>query len=176
MIEPETQTAETASASDTRNCSLGPISDPGLAMLREQVKNIMIPLLIKVFHIKLEAQQASSPPSRLQSRQPEEKVQELVAQLDKLDEDLKLMIGWCQSCRNQVQKVLSEINEELKAPSSIHSGFETNPAVQKSFTEAVANQQESLKKAKALHHQEEDSSESSAAHEKNTWWDRFFKR
>lgn len=178
MIEPDTHPADPlATAPDTRSCSIGPISDPGLAMLREQVKNIMIPLLIKVFHIKLEAQQASSPPSRLQSKQPEEKVQELVQQLEKLDEDLKLMIGWCQSCRNQVGKVLSEVNTELKTPSPIHPPMETNPAVHKSFTDALANQQETLRKAKSLHTSKESSCpDSSSTDEKNPWWDRFFKR
>ena len=146
-------------------------------MLREQVKNIMIPLLIKVFHIKLQVQQASSPPSRLQAREPEEKVKELIFQLDKLDEDLKLMISWCQSCRNQVNKVLSEADAELKVPSSIHSGFETNQALHKSFTDALAGHHESLKKAKSLDKApiEEDDPSSLDTPEKNLWWDRFFK-
>lgn len=178
MIEFETHSPDATTATpDGRNCSVSPISDPGLAMLREQVKNIMIPLLIKVFHIKLEAQQASSPPSRLQSKQPENKVQELVLQLEKLDEDLKLMIGWCQSCRNQVGKVLAEVNTELKPPSPIHSPMETNPAVHKSFTDALASQQEAVRKAKSLHTPKESSCPNSPpVDEKNPWWDRFFKR
>jgi len=178
MIEPDTLTPDPVDAiSDARNSSVSPLSDPGLAMLREQVKNIMIPLLIKVFHIKLQVQQASSPPSRLQAREPEEKVKELIFQLDKLDEDLKLMISWCQSCRNQVNKVLSEADEELKVPSPIHSGFETNPAVHKSFTEALAGHHENLKKAKSLDLPltDEDYPLFSDTPEKNLWWDRFFK-
>ena len=178
MIEEQTQTSDPIDpAGETKSSSIGPLSDPGLAILREQVKNIMIPLLIKVFHIKLQVQQASSPPSRLQAREPEEKVKELIFQLDKLDEDLKLMISWCQSCRKQVNKVLSEADAELKVPSSIHSGFETNQALHKSFTDALANHHESLKKVKSFDKAPPDEDDPSSADtpEKNLWWDRFFK-
>ena len=59
MIEEQTQTSDPIDpAGETKSSSIGPLSDPGLAILREQVKNIMIPLLIKVFHIKLQVQQA----------------------------------------------------------------------------------------------------------------------
>jgi hypothetical protein len=175
MIEQTSDTEKQIDpTSDTRSNYVGPLADPGLAMLRETVKNVMIPLLIKVFHVKLEVQQASSPPSRLQNKQPEHKVDDLIGQLSKLDEDLQLMIGWCQSCRNQVQKVITEVHQECKSPSPIHSAIHTNPAVQKSFTEALAGQNEQLKKANSYCSVTETQAASSLIEKKEKWWNRFF--
>jgi hypothetical protein len=164
-----------SSSTDQRSNYVGPIADPGLAMLREQVKNIMIPLLIKVFHIKLELQQASSPPSRLQSRQPEEKVKELLEQIQKLDCDLQLMIGWCQSCKNQVQKVIQEVEQESKIQSPIYSASSADPMLQKSFSDAVAGRQQSLSNARLLTG-ESPKNDTQGYQEKNPWWNRIFKR
>jgi len=176
MIDQMSQAEQKSNSTpDQRSSYIGPISDPGLAMLREQVKNIMIPLLIKVFHIKLELQQASSPPSRFQTKQPQDKVKELLDQIHKLDDDLQLMIGWCQSCKNQVQKVLQEVQEESKPASQIHSASSANPAVQKSFSGAVADQQEAIKNVKPLA-SEPGSKDSDSYQEKNPWWNRIFKR
>ena len=155
------------------------ISDAGLSQLREQVKSIMIPLLIKIFHLKIEAQQASSPPSRLMSSEPEGKIVDVCHQLEGLDEDLKLMIGWCQSSRNQIQKVLQEINQELKPPSSITGSFsETNPNVQKSFVDALATQKEYIKKIKDSHQRSKPlvaKTELSSEKSQSSWWLRIFK-
>jgi arginyl-tRNA synthetase len=161
---------------DIKNCSISPISDPSLAMLREQIKSIMIPLLIKVFHIKLEAQQSSSPPCRLTNKVSESKVEELKSQLENLDEDLRMISVWCQSCRNQIQKVLDEIKVDFKT-SIIKSGFTTNPNVQKSFSDALASQKEELKKSAATMLPQESSDEQKTANEstRHPWWNRFFK-
>ena len=175
MIEQITDTEESIPpVSDTRSHYVGPIADPGLANLRETVKNVMIPLLIKVFHVKLEVQQASSPPSRLQSKQPEEKVQDLIAQLTKLDDDLKLIMGWCHSCRNQIQKVITEVHEECKSPSPIHSAIYTNPAVQKSFIDAVTSQQDLLKKPHMPPSAKETTEPAIFSNKPHKWWNRFF--
>ncbi len=161
---------------ELKNCSISPISDPSLAMLREQIKNIMIPLLIKVFHIKLEAQQSSSPPCRLTNKVSESKVEELKYQLENLDEDLKMISVWCQSCRNQIQKVLDEIKTDFK-PSSIQSGFTTNPNVQKSFSDVMAGHSEELKKASTTSLSQEGVDKQKIASDtiRHPWWDRFFK-
>jgi hypothetical protein len=177
MQEQKTHPSETTTHhTDIKNCSISPISDPSLAMLREQIKSIMIPLLIKVFHIKLEAQQSSSPPCRLTNKVSESKVEELKSQLENLDEDLRMISVWCQSCRNQIQKVLDEIKVDFK-PSSIQSGFTTNPNVQKSFTDALASQKEDRKKTSAPPLSQEDYDKPKIANEsiKHPWWDRFFK-
>ncbi len=172
MVE---QADSKTSHADTRASYVGPISDPGLAMLREQVKNIMIPLLIRVFHIKLEVQQASSPPSRFYSKQPEEKVQELIDQLHKLDQDLQMMIGWCQSCRSQVQKVTTEVDQELKPRSQIHSVVSSNPSVQKSYTEAISSHQDTCNQTRTLPSTTEDDSAPSSLSHKPSWWDKILK-
>ncbi len=43
----------------------GTLSDPSLIQLRDQIKKVMIPLLIKTFQFKLELSQSLSLPSRL---------------------------------------------------------------------------------------------------------------
>ena len=113
-------------------------SDPGLSQLRKQIKNIMIPLLIKVFHLRLEVQQTKAPPSRLHSKEPKPALTELIDQLKKLDEDLAILQGWSQSCRSQIEKVLSEAEQGSQPPTNhIQAEGKGNPAVEKSFQKAV---------------------------------------
>ncbi len=94
-------------------------ADPDLSQLREQIKKIMIPTLIKAFELRLAAQQASMPPSRLTGCTPDlAKVEEIRQQLEKLQDDLKLLHLWCESCENQVSKVMQEVlctAEKLKS-------------------------------------------------------------
>jgi hypothetical protein len=170
MSELHTDTAPTPSseASLKSNCitSSGSISDPSLSQLREQIKNAMIPLLIKVFHLRLEVQQASSPPSRLHHKTTKAPIDDLVVQLQKLDEDLKLLQLWSQSCRNQVHKVLQEAQEDLtqSPPNQFHSKSQTHPGMQKSFAEAVSSQQESAKQAKSLQAYSKESHDNDSNH------------
>jgi hypothetical protein len=114
--------------------------DAGLRQLQEQIKNVMIPLLIKVFQLRLEVQQSISPPSRLQNKQPKASLQELIENLSQLHQDLKLLQSWNQSCQIQIEKVLQEALE--KPSSSLSSSVKTgsspiHPAVQKSFQGAI---------------------------------------
>src|ERR1700722_14549625 len=44
------------------------VAEFGLSNLREQLKSVMIPLLIKIFVLKGEAIQARNPPTRLQNQ------------------------------------------------------------------------------------------------------------
>jgi hypothetical protein len=46
-------------------------SDGDFKELHEQIKRIMIPKLIRVFELKLAAQQAATPPSRLTGLRPD---------------------------------------------------------------------------------------------------------
>src|SRR5579863_130269 len=119
---------------------VGSMEDPSLNQLRDHIKKVMIPLLIKSFQLKLELSQAISLPSRLQPIKQKHSSEEIIEQLKQLDKDLQVLLLWCQSCRNQIQKaiVLPE-EEEMKSvltsnPSSL------NPAVSKSFSEAVSAQ------------------------------------
>lgn len=115
----------------------GTISDPSLGGLRDQIKKIMIPMLIKIFQLKLELSQSISLPSRLQ-RTDKESADTTLNEIKKLDEDLKLLILWCQNCRNQIGKAVSLADEEQKAgmnPTSTDTVH--HPHVSKSFSEAI---------------------------------------
>lgn len=128
------------------------LTDPGLSLLKEQIKNVMIPLLIKVFQLRLEIQQAASPPSRLNPQKSPIHLPDLIEQLEILDENLKLLQIWNQSCRTQIDKVLLEARNEC--PPSLNSSIKTkqdlDPAVQKSFQEALSSQLDPHKKLKTV--------------------------
>ena len=119
-----------------------PLSDHGLSQLREQIKNVMIPLLIKVFQLRLEVQQTATPPSRLQSQKPKASLPELIEQLELLDNDLKLLQIWNQSCHTQIEKVLLEAHKEIpfSLTNSIKTKQDMNPSVHKSFQKAMREQ------------------------------------
>jgi len=122
--------------------------DPGLGQLRDQVKKVMIPLLIKIFELKLSAQQAKTPPSRLykQIGEPPEKIRK---QLEKLDDNLKQLQLWCHSCQNQISKALSEIEETGEKPVRSASSESTgHPGVKKSFSDAIGSNQNEDSKSK----------------------------
>ncbi len=82
--------------------------DPHLSQLRAQIKKVMIPLLIKIFEIKLAGKQAQSLPSRLQKKE-NTNIDELRAELLSLGEDIHLLHLWCISCQNQIEKALGEL-------------------------------------------------------------------
>lgn len=111
--------------------------DHGLAFLREQTKNVMIPLLIKVFQIRLEAQQVNAPPSRLTTPQSKSSLTELTEQLSLLNEDLKRQEIWIQSSRSQIKKVLAEIQEPTQSLINHVEKITSDPSMQKSFQEAL---------------------------------------
>jgi hypothetical protein len=116
------------------------LADPGLQQLRNQTKNTMIPLLIRIFQLRLEAQQLAAPPSRLSSSSAKGSVQDIVSQLVRLDKDLQLQQVWLQSCLAQVQKVREEVEKQslgtcLKKP--IRTNSPMHPRIQKSFQIAL---------------------------------------
>ncbi len=100
----------TVTQSPSPNSSPHAFSDGDFKELREQIKRIMIPKLIRVFELKLAAQQAATPPSRLTGLRPDaNKLLEIRLELDKLGEDLKLLHLWCESCQKQVAKASEEV-------------------------------------------------------------------
>ena len=115
------------------------LKEPALSQLRDQIKKVMIPLLIKTFQLKLELSQALSLPSRLQSQKNQRSPDQITQQLKTLDADLKVLLLWCQSCRSQIHKALAVPEEEQKSTIAASSS-EANPAVAKSFNEAVSSQ------------------------------------
>ena len=115
-------------------------TDQGLSLLREHTKNVMIPLLIKVFQTRLEAQKIAEPPSRLSSAKPKASLSELLEQLTHLDEELKLQYLWVESTRTQLQKIITELKQIPPASTTHHIKKEgmADPAIQKSFQDVIS--------------------------------------
>ncbi|NGX45268.1 MAG: hypothetical protein K940chlam2_00413 [Chlamydiae bacterium] len=87
------------------------LSDPSLKDLRERIKKAMIPLLIRVFELKLAANQAARPPSRLQKKS-QQGPEEIRAVLKGLQEDLHHLSVWTVSAQKQIEKALNESEEK----------------------------------------------------------------
>lgn len=88
------------------------LNDPGLLQLREQTKNVMIPLLIKAFRLRSEGNRLSAPPSRLCKEEKDLSKEEVIARLSALADDLEQQRIWIESGKNQVEKILAELQEE----------------------------------------------------------------
>ncbi len=134
---PSPHFAEEKSAHFTQTSAL---NDPSLSQLRDQIKKVMIPLLIKIFQLKLELNQSLSLPSRLQSQKNQRTSHEILAQLNTLDNDLHLLLLWCQSCRHQINKAIVSSGEEQKNTVATTSASTPHPAIAKSFHEALSAQ------------------------------------
>jgi hypothetical protein len=87
------------------------LSDPSLKDLRERIKKAMIPLLIRVFELKLAASQANHPPSRLQKKS-QQSSEEIRSVLKGLQDDLHHLSVWTISAQKQIDKALSESEEK----------------------------------------------------------------
>jgi len=92
-----------------------PSKNHSLQELRQQIKNAMIPLLIKTFELKFAAQQAKNPPSRLQ-RKVVESTESILEELEEIAQDLKLLHLWCEGCKKQVDKAIHEIKNPSNHP------------------------------------------------------------
>lgn len=131
---------------------LGTISDTSLSSLRDQIKKVMIPMLIKIFQLKLELSQAVSLPSRLQPKS-QETPDSLLTQLRLLDEDLKLLSLWCESARGQITKALTLPNEERASLSkTTTTPSAPHPGIAKSFSTAMTSAPSSSEKPKKWWH------------------------
>jgi hypothetical protein len=150
----------------------GPLSDPSLNQLRDQIKKVMIPLLIKTFQFKLELSQSLSLPSRLQSQKNQRTPEEIIEHLKTLDNDLKVLLLWCQSCRSQIQKAFCVPEEEQKNTVTASAPTFTNIAVSKSFNEAVAAQSSFFKQQITQEKEKEPPSDLSRFPAPKTWWEK----
>jgi hypothetical protein len=156
---------------DSLQAQTGPLNEPSLGQLRDQIKKVMIPLLIKTFQFKLELTQSLSLPSRLQNQNSHRSPEEILDQLKTLDSDLKGLLLWCQSCRSQIHKALT-IPEEEKKNAVTTPPSDANPAVAKSFNEAITahpsffQQQPTQEKAK------DSLSDAFDTSPQKTWWDK----
>lgn len=149
----------------------GTLSDPSLNQLRDQIKKVMIPLLIKTFQFKLELSQSLSLPSRLQSQKNQRSPQEILEQLKTLDNDLKILILWSQSCRNQIQKAF-DVPEEEQKNTVATSSSDANPAVAKSFNEAVSAQTSFFQQQSAQEKTKNSPADPSGEFQPKTWWNK----
>lgn len=147
----------------------GPLNEPALSQLRDQIKKVMIPLLIKTFQLKLELNQSLSLPSRLQNLKNRRSPDEVIEQLRTLDNDLKMLLLWCQSCQSQIQKALSIPDEEQKNKVTIPSSS-ANPAVAKSFSEAITAQSSFFQQQPAAEKAKKNSLDSSPISHRKNWW------
>lgn len=169
MKDIEKEPSDLSQASEEKSvhfAQAGPLRDPALGQLRDQIKKVMIPLLIKTFQYKLELNQSLSSPSRLQSQKNQRSPDEIVEHLKTLDADLKVLLLWCQSCRSQIQKALTPPEEEQINPINAVPSAE-DPAISKHFNKAVSKHSYFFKKKaeKNLYSHKETSSSKS-------WWQR----
>ena len=174
MSDLETELSDSIQASEEKFSHFtqaGSLSDPSLSQLRDQIKKVMIPLLIKTFQFKLELSQSLSLPSRIQSKKNNRSSEEIIEQLKTLDNDLKVLLLWCQSCRSQIQKALCVPEEEQKNTVAI-SSTSTHPAVAKSFNEAVSAQTSFFQQHSFQEKDEELAASIDDAGEKS-WWNKF---
>jgi hypothetical protein len=148
----------------------GTLVDPSLSQLRDQIKKVMIPLLIKTFQFKLELSQSLSLPSRLRSQKNQRSPEEILEHLKILDSDLKILLLWCQSCRSQIQKALSVSDEDQKPPVTTAVPSSANTAVTKSFSEAVSAQASFFKQPTAPEKAPELFTDMSCPSPPKPWW------
>lgn len=149
----------------------GALGDPTLGQLRDQIKKVMIPLLIKTFQFKLELGQSLSLPSRLQSQKNQRSPEEIIGQLKTLDHDLKVLLLWCQSCRSQIQKALSVPEGEQKTTVAV-TPTSTHPSVAKSFNEAVSAQSSFFQQQSSQEKEKEAQPVSQENTSEKSWWDK----
>ncbi|MES2122015.1 MAG: hypothetical protein V4492_04465, partial [Chlamydiota bacterium] len=143
MSESEATESGTSHSTDEKKghfTQAGNIREPALNQLRDQIKKVMIPLLIKTFQLKLELSQSISLPSRLQKNKSQQSLDEITEQLNQLDKDLNVLMLWCQSSRGQITKALAPEEEEPKSAIASPTQEPSNPAVLKSFSNAVSSQ------------------------------------
>lgn len=87
---------------------IGTMQDPSLSQLKEQIKNIMLPLLLKIFQLKIHVNQEIIIDTQTSTGDDEESS---IQKLKLLDNDLKMLIRWCQTCIKQMQEVMN-LNRE----------------------------------------------------------------
>jgi hypothetical protein len=175
MSDLETEFSDTSSPFEEKSSHFvqaGTLGDPSLGQLRDQIKKVMIPLLIKTFQFKLELSQSLSLPSRMQSKKNQRSPEEIIEYLKILDNDLKVMLLWCQSCRSQIQKALSVPEEEQKNTMTASVPSIPNSAVLKSFTEAVSAQSSFFQQQAEQEKGKESLSDSSMTASQKTWWEK----
>lgn len=88
------------------------LHDRSLEELRDHIKKVMIPLLIRTFQFSNES--VMIPKSQENSKGSS--LLDASAQLKALDNDLKNLQLWCQNCRGQIQKALTPSGPQKAVP------------------------------------------------------------
>ena len=174
MSDLETEFSDTCLPQEDKTAHFtqtGSLSDPSLSQLRDQIKKVMIPLLIKTFQFKLELNQSLSLPSRLQNPKNHNSPEEIQDQLKALDSDLKMLLLWCQSCRSQIYKALTVSDEEQKNTVTTPSSA-AHPAVAKSFNEAVSAQRSFFQQQSANEKKGTPFPYTDGSQAQKTWWEK----
>jgi len=175
MSDLETEFSESSHSFEEKSTHFvqaGMLGDPSLSQLRDQIKKVMIPLLIKTFQFKLELSQSLSLPSRLQNQKNLRSPEEIIEHLKTLDNDLKVLLLWCQSCRSQIQKALNVSEEEQKNSVTTSVPAAPNTTVSKSFSEAVSAQSSFFKQQSTQEKEKEVPSDLSRPPTAKTWWEK----
>jgi hypothetical protein len=175
MSDLETEFSESSHSFEekpTHFVQAGTLGDPSLRQLRDQIKKVMIPLLIKTFQFKLELSQSLSLPSRLQNQKNLRSPEQIIEHLKTLDNDLKVLLLWCQSCRSQIQKALNVSEEEQKNSVTTSVPTAPNTTVSKSFSEAVSSQSSFFKQQSAQEKEKESPSDLPRLPKAKTWWEK----
>jgi hypothetical protein len=165
MSDPET------TYPDFNPAQTGPLNEPSLSQLRDHIKKVMIPLLIKTFQLKLELTQSLSLPSRLQNQNGQRSPEEILDQLKTLDSDLKGLLLWCQSCRSQIHKALT-IPEDEKKNAVTNPASDANPAVAKSFNEAIIAHSSFFQQQPTQEKSKDSLDDTFDTSPQKTWWDK----
>lgn len=93
---------------------IGTMQDSSLNQLREQIKNVMLPLLLKVFQLKIHLSK------EIMLGTKESDGESIIHKLKLLDKDLKTLMMWCQACIKQIQEALN-IDPQTSRFKKLHS-------------------------------------------------------
>lgn len=101
----EKMTSLTSLPEEASREELKPLSHPGLGELRQRIKEVMIPLLIHIFHLR--QTNSEEPTAQTLIETPSQKESEIVQKLYVLKNDLTHLSLWCSSCLSQIEKALT---------------------------------------------------------------------
>jgi hypothetical protein len=99
---------------------IGTMQDSSLTQLREQIKNVMLPLLLKVFQLKIHINKEIMLDALPITEGGDEG--STVHKLKLLDKDIKTLMMWCQACIKQIQEALN-IDPQNSRFKQLHSDF-----------------------------------------------------
>jgi hypothetical protein len=136
------------------------LHDTSLEALRDRIKKVMIPLLIRAFQFSNESETVP----KSQENHEGSSLTETCAQLKTLDNDLKNLQLWCQNCRGQIQKALNQSARQKPVPviQASHESF-----AGKKFINCIAGR---------VFRPRSSPPQTELCKESPSWWRRFIKK